>query len=121
MYVVQRELRALLDSLLHLQQTLLSRHRETQSGASGTCTTGNGEREEELDEEIPSDLGSDEEESEEREGGREGDNEEEGRQQKRRQRKRKCPWVRSRERRYYTQPQAPCVFTFNVTSNEDIQ
>ena len=97
MYVVQRELRALLDSLLHLQQTLLSRHRETQSGASGTCTTGNGEREEELDEEIPSDLGSDEEESEEREGGGEGDTEEEGQQQKRRQRKRKCPWVRSRE------------------------
>ena len=99
---VRRELRSLLDSLLHLQQRLLSRHTDTQSLVAMGTSTGVGDREEEAlsdddDEEVPSDLGSDEE-GDDREGGEEGAvegvGEGESQNQKRQRRKRKCPWVR---------------------------
>ena len=99
MCTVRRELRSLLDSLLRLQQNLLSRHTDTPSQLAMGSSTGIGEREEALsdddDEEVPSDLGSDEEEDE-REGGKEGAGvgEGESQNQTRQRRKRKCPWVR---------------------------
>lgn len=96
---MQKELRRLLDSLLLLQQSLLSRHRDTESLAVG-ASAGSGERDEEpsSDEEVPSDLESDEDEGSGREGGGEEGvtervEEDESQQQKRQQRKRKCPWV----------------------------
>ena len=103
MCTVRRELRSLLDSLLRLKQSLLSRHTDTQSQLAMGSSTGIGEREEEAlsddEEEVPSDLGSDEED--EREGGEEGAvegvegvGEGESQNQMRQRRKRKCPWVR---------------------------
>ena len=102
---VKEELKGLLDSLLGLQQSLLSRHRDTCSlatagppntdrGGGGTVTAaveaGQGQS---SDEEIPSDLESDDKGSEGEEGEGEDGEEREGNWQERQRRKRKCPWV----------------------------